>query len=267
MVYVYVIEKNNSPIYVGKTINFSVRLFYHRKRWGSDINWFFIDSVQENEWKFWEEHYIALFKSWGYLLENKNNGGGGPSKYSEETRKKISDKKTGMKYNITDISRKEKSKKLTGRKFSKESKQKISDKKTGMKYNMTENGKLNKSQSTQKKVIQYSIEGNIINEYVSIAEASKKTNIKISSISSCCLGKTKISHDYVWGFENNNIQFPIYPQRKGKNILQYDLNNNLIREWENITIASNTLNLSISNISSCLRSKTKQAGGFIWKYK
>lgn len=231
MVYVYVIEKNNSPIYVGKTINFSVRLFYHRKRWGSDINWFFIDSVQENEWKFWEEHYIALFKSWGYLLENKNNGGGGPSKYSEETRKKISDKKTGMK------------------------------------YNMTENGKLNKSQSTQKKVIQYSIEGNIINEYVSIAEASKKTNIKISSISSCCLGKTKISHDYVWGFENNNIQFPIYPQRKGKNILQYDLNNNLIREWENITIASNTLNLSISNISSCLRSKTKQAGGFIWKYK
>ena len=38
-----------------------------------------------------------------------------------------------------------------------------------------------------------------------------------------------------------------------------------IKEWNSLTEASNTLNISIGNISSVINGKRKQAGGYIWK--
>ena len=104
MTKIYIIEKNNIPVYIGKTTGFSVRLFYHRKTYGNDVTWYFIDEV--NDWKFWEGHYISLFKSWGFKLGNKNNGGGGPTTHTQKTIDIIKQKKTGMKYNITEESKK-----------------------------------------------------------------------------------------------------------------------------------------------------------------
>ncbi|RLF58281.1 MAG: hypothetical protein DRN27_05815 [Thermoplasmata archaeon] len=50
-------------------------------------------------------------------------------------------------------------------------------------------------------------------------------------------------------------------------ILQYDLNNNFIREWDGIITAANTLKINNSAIWCCLNEKTKTSGKFIWKYK
>jgi len=36
-----------------------------------------IDIVDENEWQFWEQHYISLFKSWNFNLVNLTIGGEG----------------------------------------------------------------------------------------------------------------------------------------------------------------------------------------------
>lgn len=36
-----------------------------------------IDDVQESEWIFWEQHYISLYKSWGFNLTNLTIGGDG----------------------------------------------------------------------------------------------------------------------------------------------------------------------------------------------
>ena len=51
----------------------------------------------------------------------------------------------------------------------------------------------------------------------------------------------------------------------GKEIIQYDLNMNKIKEWGSITDASETL--GITTIDKCLNFKRKTAGGFIWRYK
>lgn len=48
-------------------------------------------------------------------------------------------------------------------------------------------------------------------------------------------------------------------------IKQYDLQGNLIREWDTIKEAEQQL--KIYQISKCCRGKRKTAGGFIWKYK
>lgn len=50
-------------------------------------------------------------------------------------------------------------------------------------------------------------------------------------------------------------------------IIQYDLNNNYIKEWESTKVAATTLKIHSSNINVCLKNKTKRAGKFIWKYK
>jgi hypothetical protein len=34
-----------------------------------------IDIVKINEWAFWEQHYISLYKSWGFNLLNSTIGG------------------------------------------------------------------------------------------------------------------------------------------------------------------------------------------------
>lgn len=50
-------------------------------------------------------------------------------------------------------------------------------------------------------------------------------------------------------------------------VLQYDLNNKFIQEWESIKKAENYYNISKNTISQCCKKLQKTAGGFIWKYK
>jgi len=52
-----------------------------------------------------------------------------------------------------------------------------------------------------------------------------------------------------------------------KPVLQYDLQNNFIKEWPGIVDAQNNTGIGRHNIGMCLKTKTKSAGGFIWKYK
>ena len=53
---------------------------------------------------------------------------------------------------------------------------------------------------------------------------------------------------------------------KSKSILQYDLEENFIKEWESGKEAGNSLFINKSNIAQCCRNKVKTAGGFKWKY-
>lgn len=50
-------------------------------------------------------------------------------------------------------------------------------------------------------------------------------------------------------------------------VIQYDLNNNFIKEWDSITEAHEALGINRSKIGSVCRGIRKHTGGFIWKYK
>ena len=66
-------------------------------------------------------------------------------------------------------------------------------------------------------------------------------------------------HDYHWITKKDNV-------RKGRNkpILQFDLDGNLIREWD---CASDVGKEARHNINKCLTGKTKSAYGYFWKFK
>lgn len=88
----YLHRGDNIPFYVGKTKNKKLhRNYQHKYTYGKDTLLEIIDEIPTHEWKFWEKHYISLFKSWGFNLINKNNGGGGPVLYSKESRNKKSE--------------------------------------------------------------------------------------------------------------------------------------------------------------------------------
>jgi len=50
-------------------------------------------------------------------------------------------------------------------------------------------------------------------------------------------------------------------------IIQLDLDNNFIKEWESAKTASNELKIWASNIAACLKKKKNKAGNFKWVYK
>ena len=49
-------------------------------------------------------------------------------------------------------------------------------------------------------------------------------------------------------------------------VIQYDLNNNFIKEWKSAKEAS-LFGFDKSSIAGCCRGRTKKHGGFVWKYK
>lgn len=51
-----------------------------------------------------------------------------------------------------------------------------------------------------KKINQYDLNGNFINTYESIIEASKIINIYHSNISACCKGRLKTTGGYIWKY-------------------------------------------------------------------
>lgn len=61
--------------------------------------------------------------------------------------------------------------------------------------------RLKKAKSGQKKaVIQYDLQGQYIQQFNSLTEASKITGISLQSISLACLGKQKTAGKYIWKF-------------------------------------------------------------------
>lgn len=202
--YIYYLCKDNEiPFYIGKTQNpIKIRLsnhIYNKNLKDLKIN--IIDEIPTNEWKFWEKYYISLFKSWGFVLENKNNGGNGPTggySLSQITKNKIG------------ISNSKPKPKGFGDKLSKirigiplplGTGVKISKNKIGHScYNDSQRGeKISKSKN--KPVIQYSIDGKYIKEWESGKQASKYIQIDSRGISLCCRGKGKTAGGFVWKFK------------------------------------------------------------------
>ena len=119
-----------------------------------------------------------------------------------------------------------------------------------------------------KTVYQYDMNGNIIKVWRSASDIQRELGYNSRTISSCC-NKTQYSHKgFVWSFNKidefnpNDYINPFGP----KIVYQYDLNYNLIKKWDSITIAAKQNKTSTSSISGCCKGKYKTCKGYIWSY-
>ena len=94
-----------------------------------------------------------------------------------------------------------------GHKHTEATKQKIREK--ALIQFQTHNNKINitnhrtvMAECKGRRVIQYDLNGNILNEFVSMSEAARQNDISPSSVYMCASGRTKQSCGYVWKYKN-----------------------------------------------------------------
>lgn len=187
----YLHNGDNIPFYIGKSRRHLERLENHKKIYGNNVKMEIISEVKN--WKRWEKYYIKKYKELGYVLKNKNEGGGGPDFASQQMIEKIKNHPTrGKKISI---SNKGKTNSHKGKPFSKEHKDKIKATRSFLKNR--------KNTWKNEPVLQYDLENNLLNEFNSQTEALKFVNAKGDGVGMCCRGKQKTAYGYIWKFKNN----------------------------------------------------------------
>jgi hypothetical protein len=208
MTKIYILERNGVPFYVGKATDVIRRKHAHRKTYGLDIQSYVIDEVED--WKYWEYYWIEQFKQWGFKLENKNNGGGGPSNYTEEQKQKMRKPRiegTGEKISKTLKERNH------SQYYTDEVRQKMSIPQKGKSKPFTKEHKENISKAnleSKGKVVEcYDLDGKFIKDFLCLREAKnwlieEKSLISPNvdkQIKDCCNGRQKTCHGYKFKYK------------------------------------------------------------------
>lgn len=134
-------------------------------------------------------------------------------------------------------------------------------------YNNTPGGKQGHFIHTSKKVYQFSLRGEFIAVYDSIAEAGRETDTNPAAIRKNLNGICKHANGFLWS-ENDFVQ-PLVDENYRHNerkLLQYDVNNNYIKTYNNIEEVYQEFKISKGNLSRATRSNTLY-GGYRWRYE
>lgn len=129
----------------------------------------------------------------------------------------------------------------------------------------------------KRKVVKLDDNNNFIEAYNSIGVAADNNKCSHQSIWACLQGKRQLCKGYNWMYledyeklSNNKIvkivDKEISGNRNFKKVVQTKLNGEFIKEWNSIKEAANELGINAGNISSCLKGRYSQTGGFKWVY-
>lgn len=253
--YVYKLISKGIPFYIGKGKKTETydRVEYHLKYWEHSKNKKLFNKIKklnnifdieiifesQNEQECLDLE-VKLIKEIGREnLCNLTNGGEGISgfNHSEETKQKIS------------IWRK-------GRSLSEETCRKITQNKIGKAYKLNNipEGKIEKLYETK-----------------SIHEISSELKLAFTTIK-----KYLVEKNLYIPYKNKKVKDStknkmsnIMKNKFNKPILQFDKQNNFIKEYSSLTEACNHINKPgrMGDITSCCKGNQKTAFGFIWKYK
>lgn len=137
-------------------------------------------------------------------------------------------------------------------------------------YNITLGGEGGTSWNSRA-VVQFNLDGSYVNEYVSCAHASIETGVARHGINDAANGKAQFAGKYLWKYKDewngNNIEPYVKKASVRKvSIMQIDLNGFVVNIFDSVTQASKFTGISRTNISSCLNSSKRTAGGSQWIY-
>ena len=120
-------------------------------------------------------------------------------------------------------------------------------------------------------VIQYSLEGYKINEFVSINEAARQTNSQPSKIVQCCQYERKSHNNYQWRYKEDEVsklQKINEPQTKPKKVAQIDTKTGeIIAIYDSYCQAARAVNGTQSAITHVIKGdkNTYTHKGYGWK--
>jgi group I intron endonuclease len=201
------VNKINGKVYVGQAKDFKSRLRCHKyhtksnkknspfyaalRKYGWDS--FFINIIEVCDIEILndrEEYWISEKKCLhpnGYNLMK----GGKQYEMSDETKKKISEVRKGIKFCPKHIENLRKS--HLGNKLSEETKRKLSEINKGRIHSEETRLKLRYSNPNRKEIGRFDKEGILVSKYESIKEAARILECNVGHLSECCRGKRKLA--------------------------------------------------------------------------
>lgn len=131
-------------------------------------------------------------------------------------------------------------------------------------YNLTKGGDY--VYDVSKPVKKYNLEKKCVAEYSSLTEAAEENNCSIGAISEVCSGRKATLLNHYWAFDGET---PKFKQPKRKIVYQFDIEGNLIKEFESANNADRYYNLPMGTIKQCANKnqKRKRVNGFIFTYE
>jgi group I intron endonuclease len=245
-----------------------------------------------------EDEYITKFNTIAPNGYNLRGGGGNRGRHHADTLELMSKKLKGRNKGkvpilMTPEVREKISKALKGRILDAEQREKVSNgrkkatetrKENGTIYNIAQtsiNNLQKGHEQFRRKVGQYNLDGELIAIYESLTLAVKEVNGSHSSISNCCKGVKgyKTHKGFIWKFLDDKVsqkrKSRIYTEEEkekrkrnyiGKAIVQYDLNDVIIKQYESIAEAIKAVSSNRTSIRDALNGKQNTAAGYKWKY-
>lgn len=118
-------------------------------------------------------------------------------------------------------------------------------------------------------VLQYTLEGDFVNEFKSAKQASRTLNISEHSITNCTNGWSKSAGGYIWKkkSEGKSTKIPSYNTSAKKKVDCFNLDGRYITSYESIAEASRKTGLCVTCISQNCRGLKKNVQNYIFKYK
>lgn len=117
----------------------------------------------------------------------------------------------------------------------------------------------------EKKIKQYELDGRFIRMWNSANEIATYYKTTAKAIRKVCNKERKSCYGFIWEYVENNEWY--YDQtKKSKQVLQFDLSENLIRVWPNIKEASEFYYVTVQSIQRACNGKMKTCKNFIWKH-
>ena len=119
------------------------------------------------------------------------------------------------------------------------------------------------------KIVQYDLLGNKLNEFNSLREAERITNINHGNISRCCNGIFKHTGGFIFKKLNfNDTITPIYkPNAAKKIVVEVDSDGNELETFSSISDASKKTKIDASNISRVCNNILKKTNNRFFKFK
>lgn len=120
-------------------------------------------------------------------------------------------------------------------------------------------------------VVQYNLQGQKLNEFVSLAEAARLTGSSVEKIILCCQQLRKTHNDFQWRYSseaNETLQAVEECRTKPRKIAQVDpKTQEIINIYDSMTQAAKAVNGSSGAISNIINKKkqTKTHKGYEWK--
>lgn len=121
------------------------------------------------------------------------------------------------------------------------------------------------TETKEKTVYQFDMQGNLVKTWKSVSEASKifpNSHSARVAINNCCLKITRQSFGYYWSYKN---KFEYKP--KGTAVAKYNDEGVFLESYSSIKEAAEANKIKTpTNIYNAISGKQKRCGGFRWRY-